>query len=96
LIIDAMHITLALPGLWLATFLPRKARTRSIAMPIFPAMAKIAAQAIADFEASKTLARAREAVELVVAKHKVEQNVSPEIASDMGINSEKRRAVAPG
>ena len=43
---------------------------------------KTAAQAIADFEASKTLARAREAVELAVAKHKVEQYVSPEIAKD--------------
>jgi hypothetical protein len=31
-----------------------------------------AAQAIADFEASKTLARAREAVELAVAKHNIE------------------------
>jgi hypothetical protein len=41
-----------------------------------------AAQAIADFEASKTLARAREAVELAVAKHKFEQDVSPEIAQD--------------
>ena len=41
---------------------------------------KTAAQAIADFEASKTLARAREAVELAVAKHDVEQHVSPEIA----------------
>ena len=41
---------------------------------------KTAAQAIADFEASKTLARAREAVELAVAKHNVEQHVSPEIA----------------
>ena len=41
---------------------------------------KIAAQAIADFEASKMLARAREAVELALAKHKVEQHVSPEIA----------------
>ena len=43
---------------------------------------KAAAQAIADFEASKTLARAREAVELAVAKHKFEQDVSPEIAQD--------------
>ena len=43
---------------------------------------KIAAQAIADFEASKTLARARQAVELVVAKRKVEQYVSLEIAKD--------------
>ena len=33
---------------------------------------KTAAQAIADFEASKTLARAREAVELAVAKHNIE------------------------
>ena len=41
---------------------------------------KTAAQAIADFEASKTLARARETVEFAVAKHQVEQNVSPEIA----------------
>jgi hypothetical protein len=41
---------------------------------------KTAAQAIADFEASKGLARAREAVELAVAKHQVDQNVSPEIA----------------
>jgi hypothetical protein len=39
-----------------------------------------AAQAIADFEASRTLERAREAVELAVAKHNVEQHVSPEIA----------------
>jgi hypothetical protein len=43
---------------------------------------KIADEAIADFEASKTLARAREAVELAVAKHKFEQDVSPEIAQD--------------
>ena len=34
-----------------------------------------AAQAIADFEASKTLARAHEAVELAVAKHNLEQHV---------------------
>ena len=33
---------------------------------------KTAAQAIADFEASGTLARAREAVELAVAKHNIE------------------------
>ena len=43
---------------------------------------KIAAQAIVDFEASKTLARAREAVELAVAKYKLGQQVSPEIAQD--------------
>jgi hypothetical protein len=36
---------------------------------------EIADQAIADLEASKTLARAREAVELAVAKHNVEQHV---------------------
>ena len=41
---------------------------------------KTAAEAIADFEASKTLARARQAVELTVAKHQVELHVSPEIA----------------
>jgi cysteinyl-tRNA synthetase len=41
---------------------------------------KTAAQAIADLEASKTLARARETVELAVGKHNVEQHVSPEIA----------------
>ena len=41
---------------------------------------EIADQAIADFEASRTLARAREAVELSVAKHNVKQHVSPEIA----------------
>ena len=39
---------------------------------------KTAAQAIADFEASKTLARAREAVELAVAKHNAAR--LPEIA----------------
>lgn len=36
---------------------------------------KTAAQAIADFEASKALARAREAVELAVAKRNVEQHI---------------------
>src|SRR4029453_4104948 len=41
---------------------------------------KTATQAIADLEASKTLARAREAAELAMAKHQVEQNVSREIA----------------
>ena len=41
-----------------------------------------AAQAIADFDASKTLARAREAVELAVAKHNVEQDVSMAEARD--------------
>ena len=43
---------------------------------------KTAAQAIADFEASKTLARAREAVELAVANRNREGHVSPEIAQD--------------
>jgi hypothetical protein len=42
---------------------------------------EIAAQGIADFEASRTLARAREAVELAVAKHNFER-VLPEIAQD--------------
>ena len=37
---------------------------------------KTAAQAIADFEESKTLVRAREAVELLVARHDVEQLVA--------------------
>ena len=37
---------------------------------------KAAAKAIADFEESKTLARAREAVELVVAKHNVDEHVT--------------------
>ena len=39
-------------------------------------------QAIADFEASKTLARAREAVGLTVAKRNCEGQLSPEIARD--------------
>jgi len=43
---------------------------------------EIADQAIADFEASKTLARARGAVELALAKRNSEQHVSPEIAQD--------------
>ena len=37
---------------------------------------EIATQAVADFEASKTLARAREAVQQAKAKHSVEQHVS--------------------
>ena len=41
-----------------------------------------AAQAIANFEASKTLARACQAVELAVAKYNFEHDVSPEIAQD--------------
>jgi predicted metal-dependent HD superfamily phosphohydrolase len=36
---------------------------------------EIAAQAIAEFDASKTLARARAAVELAMAKHDIEQHV---------------------
>lgn len=43
---------------------------------------KTAAQAIADFEASKTLVRARQAVELAVAKRNCEGHVSPVIAQD--------------
>ena len=39
---------------------------------------EIADQAIADFEASKTLARARQAIELAMAKYQVDQRVSPE------------------
>ena len=52
---------------------------------------KAADEAIADFEASKTLARAGEAVELMVAKLKVEQHVSPEIAKarDTTLNAMK-------
>ena len=41
---------------------------------------KTAAQAIADFEESKTLVRAREAVERAVAKRNCEGHVSPETA----------------
>ena len=41
---------------------------------------KTAAQAIAGFEVSKTLARACEAVEIVVAKRNFEGHLSPEIA----------------
>ena len=43
---------------------------------------KTAAQAIADFEASKTLARARQAIELAMGKYQVDQQVSREIAQD--------------
>ena len=43
---------------------------------------RVATQVFAEFEASKTLTRAREAVELVVAKRKVAQHASPEIAQD--------------
>ena len=39
---------------------------------------KMAAQAIAEFEASKTLVRAREAVELVVARHDAEHGITPD------------------
>jgi hypothetical protein len=52
------------------------------ALPQSRRRCEIADQAIADLEASKTLVRAREAVELAVAKHKFEQDVSPEIAQD--------------
>jgi hypothetical protein len=41
---------------------------------------RTAAEAIADLESSKALARAREAVELAVANDKFEQQVSPDIA----------------
>jgi hypothetical protein len=43
---------------------------------------KIAAQAIAAFEASRTLTRAHEAVRLTVAKRNCEGHVAPEIARD--------------
>ena len=43
---------------------------------------KAADEAIADFEASKMLARAREVVELAVAKRNCEGHVSPVIAQD--------------
>jgi hypothetical protein len=43
---------------------------------------KTADEAIADFEVSKTLSRARQAVELVVAKRNCEGHVPPEIARD--------------
>ena len=38
--------------------------------------------AIADFEASKTLAHARQAIEFAMGKYQVDQQVSPEIAQD--------------
>ena len=57
---------------------------------------KTAAQAIADFEASKTLARAREAVELAVAKHNVEQHVSSEIAEARDAMKEDAEGLAKG
>ena len=40
---------------------------------------KTAAQAIADFEESKTLARAREPVELFVTRHNGDQGITPDI-----------------
>jgi hypothetical protein len=43
---------------------------------------EITDRAIADFEASKTLARACQAVELAVAKRNSEGHVSPEIVRD--------------
>jgi hypothetical protein len=43
---------------------------------------KTAAEALAEFEASKTLARACQAVEFAAARHNLEQNVSLEIAQD--------------
>jgi hypothetical protein len=57
---------------------------------------KTGAQAIADLEASKTLARAREAVELAVAKHKMEQQVSPEIAKDRDATLNAMKEVEQG
>ena len=57
---------------------------------------KTAAQAIADFEASKTLVRARQSVELAVAKHQVEQQVSPKIAQDSEATLNAMREVERG
>jgi hypothetical protein len=57
---------------------------------------KIADEAIADFEASKTLARAREAVELAVAKRNCGGNVSPEIARDTETMLKAMREVERG
>ena len=42
-------------------------------------LSETAAKAIANFEASETLTRAREAVELVLSKHTVERRVTSEI-----------------
>jgi hypothetical protein len=57
---------------------------------------EIADQAIADFEASKTLARAREAVELAMAKRNCGGNVSPEIARDTETMLKAMREVERG
>ena len=57
---------------------------------------KTAAQAIADFEASQTLARARQAVELAAAKHRVEQQVSPEIAHDSEVTLKAMKEAEQG
>ena len=54
---------------------------------------KTAAQAMADFEASKTLARARQAVELAVAKHQVEQNVDAMVKAMKEAEQGWRRAI---
>ena len=54
---------------------------------------KTAAQAMADFEASKTLARARQAVELAVAKHQVEQNVDAMVKALKEAEQGWRRAI---
>jgi DNA-binding phage protein len=57
---------------------------------------KIVAQAIADFEASKTLARACQAVELAVAKHNFQEDVSPGIARDSQSILKARKEVEQG
>ena len=57
---------------------------------------KTAAQAIADFEASKTLARACQAVELTVAKHNFEEDVPPEIAQDSEAMLKARKEIERG
>lgn len=57
---------------------------------------KTAAEGIADLEASKALARAREAVELAAAKEKSEQQVSPDIAEARKGNERSRAGLPKG
>jgi len=54
---------------------------------------KIAAQAIADFEASKKLARTCQAVELAMAKRNSEGHLSPEIARDSEVALKAKKEV---
>jgi hypothetical protein len=57
---------------------------------------EIADQSIADFEASKTLARACQAVELAVAKRNFEEDISPEVAQDSEAMLKARKEVERG